>query len=114
MQLAAVLFALAALGGATIAALRFSGKPRPPLWMALGHGVVAAAALITLGYTAATTTLPTLAQVALGVFVLAALGGAALFVGFDLRKQPLPIPLVIAHGLTAIAGLVLLVMALFQ
>jgi hypothetical protein len=114
MQIAAVLFALAALGGVTLTAIRLSGKPQPPLWMALGHGAVAAAALATLGYAAATTTLPTLAQIALGVFILAALGGATIFGLFHLRNKPLPIPLVLAHGAIAIAGFVLLLMAIFQ
>ena len=114
MEIAAVLFAIAALGGGTIAAMRLSGTPRPPLWMALGHGVIAAAALIALTYAAVTTTLPALAQLALGVFVLAALGGVTLFVCFDLRKKPLPIPLVLGHGAMAIAGLVLLVMAIYR
>ena len=113
MQIAAILFALAALGGATLAAIRLSGKPLPPLWMALGHGAVAAAGLITLLYIAATQSIPALAQYALGVFILAALGGATLFAGFHLRNKPLPIPLVIAHGAIAVCGFVLLLMAIF-
>jgi hypothetical protein len=31
--------------------------------------------------------------------VLAALGGSVLFFGFHLQERPLPIPLVIGHGL---------------
>jgi hypothetical protein len=114
MQLAAMLFTLAALGGGALAAIRISGQPRPPTWMALGHGAIAAAALVTLAYAAATTTLPALAQIALGVFVLAALGGATIFGAFHLRAKPLPIPLIVGHGAIAIAGLVLLLMAVFQ
>jgi hypothetical protein len=48
------------------------------------------------------------------VFVLAALGGAAIFLGFHLKKRPLPIPLVIGHGLTAVTGYVLLLVSLFR
>jgi hypothetical protein len=55
-----------------------------------------------------------LAQGALGLFVLAALGGAGIFVGFHLRERPLPIPLVIGHGLIAATAYVLLLVALFN
>ena len=113
MQLAAVLFALAALGGLTIAGIRVSGTPRPPTWLALGHGAIAATGLIALIYAAATTTLPTTALIALGCFVLAALGGATIFTLFHLREKPLPIPLIVAHGSIAVAGFVLLLVALF-
>jgi hypothetical protein len=114
MQLAAILFGLAALGGIVVAAIRLSGKPWPPLWLAIGHGGIATAALLSLIYAAATQTLPSLAQIAIGVFVLAALGGATLLIGFHLRSKPLPIPLVIGHGAIAVAGYVLLLMALFR
>jgi hypothetical protein len=82
--------------------------------MALGHGAVAATGLALLIYAAATTGLPGLGQVALGLFVLAALGGATLFVGFHLREQALPIPLVLGHGLLALTALVLLLIAFFN
>jgi hypothetical protein len=82
--------------------------------MALGHGAVAATGLVLLIYAAATTGIPELAQVALGIFVLAALGGAGLFLGFHLRDRPLPIPLVVGHGLAAVAGYILLLVGLFR
>lgn len=113
MQLAAVLFALAALGGLTMAGIRLSGAPRPPTWLALGHGAIAAAGLVTLIY-AATQGIPTLGLVALGVFVLAALGGATIFVGFHLKEKPLPILFVLGHGAVAVTGFVLLLVAIFQ
>jgi hypothetical protein len=112
MQLAAVLFGLAALGGATLAGIRLSGRPRPPTWMALGHGGIAAAALVTLIYAATSQTLPTTAHIALGGFVLAALGGIGIFTLFHLRDKPLPIPLVMGHGLVAVTSFVLLLIAL--
>jgi hypothetical protein len=114
MHIAAVLFALAALGGLTIAGIRLSGTPRPPTWLALAHGTIAAAGLITLIYSAATQTLPTIALVALGVFVLAAAGGATIFVVFHRRQKALPIPLVLAHGAIAVAAFVLLLIAIFN
>jgi hypothetical protein len=114
MQIAAVFFALAALGGLTMAGIRLSGTPRPPTWLALGHGAIAAAGLITLIYAAVTSSLPTIALIALGCFILAALGGGTIFTLFHLRAKPLPIPLVIGHGAFAIAAFVLLLLGIFQ
>jgi hypothetical protein len=114
MQLAAILFAVAAVGGLTLAGIRLSGTPRPPTWMALGHGAVAAAALGCLIYAAMTQTLPMLALASLGGFVLAAAGGAVIFLGFHLRGKPLPIPLVLGHGALAIISFLLLLAAIFQ
>jgi hypothetical protein len=81
--------------------------------MALGHGIVAASGLILLGYAAATDGIPRLAQIALGVLVLAAVGGATIFLGFHMKERALPIPFVLGHGLIAIAGLALLLLAVF-
>lgn len=115
----AILFALAALGGLTLAVLHFrsGGRERPPTALAVGHGLVAAAALVlliigVLGAAAGTSVLP---AVALAIFVVAALGGAYLFLGKHLRGQPLPSAVVVIHGLAAVAGfLVLLAFLLTQ
>jgi hypothetical protein len=115
MQWAAIVLGLAAVGGMALAGMRLSGMPRPPTWIALGHGAVAATGLALLGYAAAVSPgLPLLGQISLGVFVLAALGGATLFVGFHLREKPLPIPLVLGHGLTALVGYGLLIASMFS
>ena len=113
MENATIVLGLAALGGLTLAGIRLSGKPRPATWMAVGHGLVAAAGLALLIYAAATTTIPLLAQIALGVLILAALGGATLFLGFHLREKALPIPFVLGHGLTALTGYVILLVAVY-
>lgn len=47
-------------------------------------------------------------QYALGGFILAALGGATIFT--HLPRKPLPIPLVLGHGLIALISLALLLM----
>lgn len=112
MQIAAIILALAALGGLTLAVVRFKGTPYPPTWMALGHGLIAATGLVFLAYAAYYPGLPQLAQIALGILIVAALGGATLFLGFHVRKQALPIPLVIIHGLAAAVGYVTLLVAL--
>ena len=114
MQWAAIILALAALGGLTLAGIRLSGVPRPPTWLALGHGAIAATGLGFFAYDAATSTIPALAQISLAVLVLAALGGFTLFAGFHLREKALPIPLVIGHGIAAITGYVLLLVSLYS
>lgn len=114
MQLAAILFVLTALGGGLMAAIRLSGKPYPPLWLALGHGLLGLSALGTLGYAATTEGIPFLGQVALGMFVLTALGGAGLLAGFHLQNKPLPIPFVLGHGGLAIASLIVLLLAIYS
>jgi hypothetical protein len=114
MQAAAIVLGLAALGGLTLAVIRLMGTPRPPTWMALGHGAVAATGLSLLIYAAIDPGIPNLAQIALGVFVLAALGGATIFLGFHMREKPLPISLVVGHGLIAAIGYVLLLVAIFR
>jgi hypothetical protein len=113
MQAAAIVLALAAVGGLTLAVIRLRGAPWPPLWMALGHGVVAATGVGLLLYAAISTGIPTLAQVALGIFILAALGGTVLLLGFHLRSKALPIPIVLAHGLIAATAYVLLLLSVF-
>ena len=65
METAVIVLGLAALGGLTLAGIRFSGSPRPPTWMAVGHGLVAATGLVLLIYAAATKTIPQLALVSI-------------------------------------------------
>jgi hypothetical protein len=113
MQTAAIVLTLAAIGGLTLAVIRLRGAPWPPLWMALGHGAVAALGVGLLAYAALSTGIPILGKVALGIFVLAALGGAVLLLGFHLRSKALPIPFVLGHGLIAAIGLVLLLLSTF-
>ena len=114
MNYAAVLLTLAALGGATMVVIRLRGVPQPPTWLALVHGAVAAVGVVTLAYAAYSPGIPQLAQIALGVVVLAALGGAVLFLGFHLKGKALPIPFVLGHGLIALTGLVLLLVSLYR
>jgi hypothetical protein len=114
MQAAAIVLALAALGGLTLAVIRLKGTPWPPTWMALGHGAVAATGVVLLAYAAASGGIPRLAQIALGIFVLAALGGGVLFFGFHLRGKALPVPFVIGHGAIAATAYVLLLVSVFE
>ena len=102
-----VLFAFAALGGVTLAAMRLGNRPLP-FKLAVAHGVLAATGLVLLIATmvAAAATGTTL-NATLIIFIVAAIGGAILF-SFHLRSQPLPVPLVLGHGLLAVLAFVLL------
>jgi len=111
MTLAAVLFGIAALGGLALAAIRLRGREIPPLALALVHGAFAASGLVALIVAVLRTATDNLTRIALGVFVLAALGGFVLF-AFHLRRRALPVPLVLGHGLIAVVGFVLLLVAI--
>lgn len=111
MTLAAIVLGLTALGGFTMLAIRLSGAPLPPTWLALGHGAIAVTGVSLLAYAAVSPGIPSMAQVALGLFVLAAVGGVAIFVLYHLKNLPLPIPIILGHGLLALTGLTLLLVA---
>lgn len=113
LQTAAVLFGAAALGGLLMAGMRFSGTPRPPAWLAMGHGLLAAAGLTLLIYAAATAGVPRTAQIAMVLFVIAAAGGAAMNLLYHWKLLPLPVPLMLVHALLAVAGFVLLLVTLY-
>ncbi len=94
-------FAVAALGGVTLAYFRIVKQSLSlPLPLALAHGLFAATGLILLILGLAKTG-GTGLTVALAVFLLAALGGFTLF-SFQLRSRPLPILLVLIHGVAAV------------
>jgi ABC-type amino acid transport system permease subunit len=90
LQTTAGLLAISAVGGLIMALIRFSGKPRPPSWLAMLHGFLSAAALTLLIYAAVTIGLPQLAQAALILFLLAASGGVVLNLNYHLKMLPLP------------------------
>ena len=107
----AVLFAIAAIGGLAMAYIRIRKNSNPPGALAALHGIVAATALVLLLWTVVQSSVGTVAAWALGLFVVAALGGFYL-VSFHVRKQRLPIPVVVVHGLVAVAAFVLLLAAI--
>lgn len=113
MQTAAVILAISAVGGIAMALIRFSGKPHPPIALAMLHGFLSAAAVTLLLYAALTTGLPSLANVALVLFLAAAVGGVALNLGFHWKAIPLPKWLVLVHGGVAVCGFLCLLAAIF-
>lgn len=105
-----IVLGMAALGGATAATLHLSRR-YVPLWVGLAHGSLAAPGLVLLFITVATehgfrSTL----GAALGLFLLAAIGGAILFARHA-KRQNLPPLLILAHGATAVTAYVVLLFA---
>jgi len=114
LQAAAVLLGGVALGGLVMAGIRLKGEARPPSWLAMVHGVLAAAALTLLIYATLTVGIPVLALYATGLLVISAIGGAAINLLYHSKMLPLPIPLIIVHALLAAVGFVLLLVSVLR
>jgi hypothetical protein len=106
-----VLFALAAAGGLTIVAFYKRGKLSLPL--ALVHGALAASGLVVLIIAAAQGQTTTLGNVALGGFVVAALGGLYLIYS-HLTSNKLPKPVIGIHAAVAVISFLLLLFSGIQ
>lgn len=112
LTIALILFLVAAGVGAAMAVQRLQGQPTPSTGVALAHGGVAAVALVLAIVGAlGDTTISGLVWWAVALFVVAALGGAALFLGFHLRDRELPVALVLGHGGLALVAFVILLAA---
>lgn len=111
LQTASTLLAISALGGLTMAVMRFAGKPQPPTSLAMLHGFLSASALTLLIYAAATVGLPGRALTALAFLMLAAGGGAILNLNFHWKQMPLPKWLIVVHASAAVVGFLLLLSA---
>jgi len=110
---ATILFGIAGLGGLLMAGMRLVGVERPPVWLAMLHGFLAASGLTLLLYAAFTIGIPAIAQYGLGLLLLAAASGATLNLFFHWKLRPLPIPLMIVHAMLAVIGFLLLATAIF-
>lgn len=113
LKVSAALFAIAALGGLLMAYIRLGRQVNPPPWLAMLHGLLAASGLTLLAYATFTTAVPAFALYALGLLVVAALGGLVLNLHYQWANQPLPVGLMMAHALLAVCGFVLLLLAVF-
>ena len=114
MKAAAVLLGIAAIGGLVMAVVRFRGAERPPTFVLMAHGVLAAAALTLLIYAAATVGLPGLATASTVIFVVVAIVGAWLNLNYHSKMLAIPKTPIVVHGLAAVAGYVLLLLSLMS
>lgn len=112
MQAAAILLGITALGGLVMAIMRWRGAPRPPDWLAMLHGLLAAASLTLLIHAALTVGLPSLALLSLALLVVAALGGVYLNLRYHTKLLPLPKGWIIGHAALAVIAYGLLLLAL--
>jgi hypothetical protein len=103
LVVAAVLFAIAALGGLAMATVHFRKDRNPPGWLAVLHGLASASALLILMWVVAFSGRVGLVGWALLLFLLAALGGFVL-ASFHLRRRRLPSTWVVVHALVAVAA----------
>lgn len=106
-----VLFAITAAGGLIMAGIRLFANRNPPAWLAMLHGLLAAAGLTLLLFAAFTVGLPRYALWALVLLVIAALGGLFLNLGYQEKRVPLSKPVMYMHALIAVAGFILLILA---
>lgn len=113
LQVATILLAITALGGLTMAAIRFSKHVNPPAWLAMLHGLLAASGLTLLAYAVCTTDVPAGAKLGLLLFLVAAAGGAVMSLAYKWKQRLLPAWLVLVHATLAVIGFVLLALAAY-
>ena len=113
LQTSAVILTISAIGGLAMALIRFTSGVNPPIWLAMLHGFLSAAAVTLLLYASLVVGLPRLANIALVLFLLAAAGGATLNLGYHWKSLPLPKWLIVAHAAIAVAGFLCLLAAVF-
>lgn len=111
-RLAILLFAIAAVAGLTMAIMHFKGKTPPRPVLAVLHGLFAASGLVVLLLAVLKVGFSGAPAIALGLLVVAALGGFTLL-SAHLRGRALPSGLVVGHALLAVAGFVTLLAAEF-
>jgi len=112
MNIALALFALAAVAGLSMAVNHFRGRTPPAPPVAALHGIFAASGLVTLLLGVLQAGAAGGSRAALGLFLVAALGGFALL-SFHLRGRKLPNVLVVGHALLAVAAFAILCVAEF-
>jgi hypothetical protein len=104
---ALIVFAVAALGGLTLAGAFVLRGRLAPWVLSLLHAALGAIGLVLLAYAALTTAVPRPALAALVILVIAALGGFYL-ASIHLRREVARRQVVFVHAGTAVIGLLTL------
>jgi hypothetical protein len=110
IPLSLILFAIAAVGGLTMAVMHFRGVSPPKTVLAVLHGLFAASGLVVLLLALIKTGFGGKAGIALGLLVVAALGGFGLL-SYHAKNQRLPSALVVGHALLAVGGFLTLLLS---
>jgi len=113
MLYALIVFAIAALGGLTLAALYVLQGRLAPWPLSLLHAALGAIGLLLLIYAALTSAIPGTALAALVILVIAALGGFYL-ASIHLRGEVARKPIVFIHAGVAVIGFLTLLGAVFS
>ncbi len=107
------LFAVAAIIGVYMAVLHTRGRTPPPVVAAVLHGLLAVCGVVVLLLGVMQIGLGTTVHSwALGLFVVAALGGLYL-VSHHIRGKPLPGGVIVIHGTVAAVAFLILLVAVF-
>lgn len=111
MQLAVVLFGLATVGSVLIAVMRMIGVPRAPHWLATGYGILTGFGLALVCLVALIAGIPTMAQLAIVPFFLAA--GNDSILSRLLHRNRLPMSVAVLRAFFAGVGFVLLMVSIY-
>lgn len=90
LQTATILLLLTALGGAAMAARRLTNKVNPSDWLAMAHGLLAAAAFGLLIYAAFQGSIPGSAATGIVILLVAAGGGIVMNLHYHLAGKLIP------------------------
>ncbi len=103
---ALIVFGVAALGGVILASKVLRGKTAP--WaLSVTHALLGATGIIILLVAAASHEWPAQLAAALGIFVVAAIGGSYL-ASFHWRRIPTPKAVVVIHAGLAVTAFIIL------
>lgn len=112
LKVSTILFCLTAAGGIVLALLR-AKYDRPPHWLAMAHGLLAAFGLTLITYVAFTVGLPPLMWFGLAVLVATAGAGVYMNLAYHVRARALPVTVIVVHGFIAVMGLFLVALGSF-
>ncbi|MDB5955530.1 hypothetical protein [Ramlibacter sp.] len=114
LRTAVVLLAITAAGGLSMAAMRFAGHPRPPSWIAMLHGLLAASGLTLVVYAGLASDMPAGGWGGLLLLLLAVLGGLVLNLRYHSEGLALPVGLMLGHAGVAVAGFLVLALSVWN
>jgi hypothetical protein len=114
LRTAIVLLAVTAVGGLLMAGMRFSGRPHPPSFIAMVHGLLAASGLTLILYAGLTSGMPGGGWGGLALLLLAVVGGLVLNLRYHWQKLELPMGLMLGHAGLAVLGFVVLAISVWN